>query len=551
MNTYWFLWLSLLCTTLGATPSPYQSHKAKVAETVYQRITKAVQDSRKAPRFAFIFNENDEPYYNAYYNPKDNSINLGEGIYDLTVEFGIDSLNALALVLGHELAHYYKDHDWGMAFGTANTDTEIASAIYELELSSGQRAKLEAEADYFGALFGYLAGYHTLSVGPAFYQKLYERLGIEDDIEGYPSMQDRIQICENSRERLGALIPLLDAAQRAAMTSEYNSAAAYFDYILNEFPGRSIYYNAGTALVYEALDFYEPTELRFIHPFAWEGQTRLTDLGRRSAGTSDKYDKRKTLLKEAETYFKKAIQLDDQYIPAMLHLGLVYHLLGEPDFALAYIGKAERSAEEGSRLAAYAKVAKGILWATQEMTPIAEQCFQAAANQLPEIAKRNLYALKQKDAHAWMEEIMVKEEPPAPSGVEYIADAQAADFAILLELYEPSVVELKGKGDRPTVHLFHFSDSAQAFRLLVWEEYDAQHHPISQNSFLETLEGYQGQSAAGIKIGASQEAVVKAYGTPHRKQKGLQVDYWLYETTPIIFKINAEQQVVGWMLYLP
>lgn len=550
MNIYWFLCLSLFCTTLGASPISSSAHKEDVARQVYQRITKAVQDSRKAPRFAFILNE-EEPYYNAYYNPKDNSINLGEGIYDLTVEFGADSLNALALVLGHELAHYYKDHDWGMAFGTANTDTEIASAIYELELSSEQRAKLEAEADYFGALFGYLAGYNTLDVGPAFYQKLYERLGIEEDIEGYPSMQDRMQICKNSRERLQGLIPLLDAAQRAALTGQYRSAAAYFDYVLHEFPGRGIYYNAGTALAYEALDFYEPSELRFIHPFAWEGQTRLKDLGRRSAGTSNKRLKREALLKEAETYFKKALHLDDQYLPAMLHLGLVYHLLGEPDFALAYIGKVERLAETGSLLAAYAQIAKGILWASQGVKEVAKQSFEAAAVQLPEMAARNLKALKQGSTHAWMNPAAEQKLEAPLNTEEYIADARAEDFAILLDLYEATAVEIRGKGNRPTVHLFHFRDTSQDFRLLAWEEHDEKHHPIAQSAFLETIEGYSGESARGIRIGAAQEAVRQAYGEPARKQRGLQVDYWFYENTAIVFKINAAEQVAGWMLYMP
>ncbi len=143
--------------------------KAKVTEQIYHEIARSVKDSRKAPTFNFIFSAG-EPYY----NPQNNTINFGEGIYDLAVSFGKDSLNAIAMVLGHELAHFYKDHGWGMSFGMANEDTEVAKKIYDIELNEDMRAKMEAEADYFGGLFGYMAGYNTLEVGAAFYNKLYE-----------------------------------------------------------------------------------------------------------------------------------------------------------------------------------------------------------------------------------------------------------------------------------------------------------------------------------------------------------------------------------------
>lgn len=547
MPTLFICSILLFSTAFSAFTQPDSSYKALVAEQVYQQIAEAVQDSRKAPRFSFIFSK-EVPYYNAYYNPKDNSINLGEGIYDLTLEFGTDSLNALALVLGHELAHYYKDHDWGMAFGTANTDTEIADAIYELELSSQQRTKLEAEADYFGALFGYLAGYNTLDVGPLFYQKLYERLELGEDIEGYPSMQDRIQICENSRKRLQDLLPLLDAAQMAVLTEQYSSAAAYFDQILHEFPSRGIYYNAGMALVYEALRFYQPIELRFLYPFAWDAESRLRNVGRRAAGTNDKRKRRTELLQEAKDYLEKALQLDEAYTPALLQLGLVYQLLGESDFALAYVGKAQRSATEGSRLAAFAEMGKGILWAEQELNEQAEQAFQAAAQQLPEMAARNLKVLSGAIEQAWTGS---SNEAKAPYFEEYIAEAQVSDFSVLLELYDPVVQELPGKNDRPSMYLFHFSDTESGFRLLAWEERDAQNYPIGQRAFLMTLPNYQGHTAGGIQLGSSQEELREIYGEPLRIYAGLQKDFWFYATTPIIFEIDADGKVLGWRLYLP
>ncbi len=147
----------------------HQKLKEKLSEEIYKKICRTVKDSRKAPAFNFIFNYKGEPYYNAYYSPSNNTINFGEGVYDLARKFKKDSLNVVATVMGHEIAHFYKDHGWAHAFGKANPGGDIKENVKQSMYNSEDRARMEAEADYFGGIFGYMSGYNTLSVGGAFF----------------------------------------------------------------------------------------------------------------------------------------------------------------------------------------------------------------------------------------------------------------------------------------------------------------------------------------------------------------------------------------------
>ena len=131
---------AFLCILLAGILLPKSSpcasslQKERVARAVYKHISTAIRDYRQAPAFNFI-PVGDFMSDNAFFNPENTTINLGEKIYDICASFGADSLNALALVLGHELAHFYKDHEWGLAFGTAHFNSGIGEEIYDLSLT--------------------------------------------------------------------------------------------------------------------------------------------------------------------------------------------------------------------------------------------------------------------------------------------------------------------------------------------------------------------------------------------------------------------------------
>src|SRR5688572_16920776 len=245
----------------------YQLHKAKVSKDVYNKIANTIKDTRKQPTFNFLYN-NPYPYYNAFYDPENNTINLGEGIYDIAKTFGKDSINALAMVLGHELAHFYKDHGWGYSFGDANEYLKISKKIYKLQLDPVRQAEMETEADYFGGIFGYMAGYNSLNVGSELFDKFYKTAKIPDVTTGYPTRQERMLICDNSIKLLDKLIPLFDAANCLVLLGEYDKAASIYDHIIVTFPSREIYNNQGAAYAMAALGLFDEGTVKFVYPFS-------------------------------------------------------------------------------------------------------------------------------------------------------------------------------------------------------------------------------------------------------------------------------------------
>lgn len=538
----------------------YQKHKAAVVEEIYNKIARTVKDTRKAPTLNFIYNDG-RPYYNAYYNPQNNTINFGEGIYDLALKFGPDSINALAMVIGHELAHFYKDHGWGMSFGTANEDTEIAQKIYDMEMSSDVRAKMEAEADYYGALFGFLAGYNTLKVGGAFFDSLYVAAAIPDSTFGYPSRRDRVGICNNSKKALRELIPVFKAANMLTITSDFETASICYDHILSIFPGREVYNNAGVTSLANALGTYKEDELKYLFPLGLDIDTRLDAVAKgfdanddQPAGTWNSKDdalnpKRQRWLKSAKEHFEDAIRIDEDYAPAYANLAIAQGLLGDKELALANAAKGIKKALAQGQLlqAANAQIIRGILQALAGNKSEAKKEFTEAKTHNGPLAAVNLETLNSgKIAQLFKkkpkEEIASLEETINDMGIEVME--------VLFDNKEKLDVTLieKQNDDRPETIIV--STKELEFDAMLVATYEGKFGDEEHiRGFLMTKPDYTGETALNIKIGSSLKEVKTAYGSPTRVNAGSSVNFLLYDKSNLVFMTDDKDIVIGWVLY--
>ena len=197
---------------------------------------------------------------------KKNAIGLEEDTYDLCVSLGADSLNALSFLMGHELAHYYKDHGWIGDFGSGFTDLEVGQEMKALRRDLSKLTEIETEADYFGGFFGYVAGYETLNAADRVLDQIYSTYGLDENLKGYPSLSDRKIIADRSREDLKALIPVFDAGNALLLLGNYIEAAGCFDHIAKSFPSREILNNAGVARALQALNLFESGEVAIRLP---------------------------------------------------------------------------------------------------------------------------------------------------------------------------------------------------------------------------------------------------------------------------------------------
>jgi hypothetical protein len=167
---------------------------------------------------------------------------------------GPDSLDALASLMAHELAHYYKDHGWVGDFGNGFADLSVGKKLKKLKRQAAKIVEIETQADYFGGLFGYLAGYNTLGVPPALLNAIYAEYQLEEPLAGYPSLAERREIARRSQRQLAALVPVFEAGNYLMLTGHYAQAAGAFDYIARTFPSREILNNGGVVRALESLE---------------------------------------------------------------------------------------------------------------------------------------------------------------------------------------------------------------------------------------------------------------------------------------------------------
>ena len=242
---------------------------------------------------------------------------------------GEQAESCLAYFLGHELAHFANNHNWEMHFARQQTDESIPQA---------ESIKYETQADRFGGLYAALAGYDALSVAGRALALVYREYGIPPELPGYLSLAERQKLPEDARTFLSGLLPMFDAAGLLMALGDYQPAAALYDTILDQFPSREIYNNAGVALA----SCYNPSV-----PWLLDGSTRLPE--RPSRGATDLAE----LSSRARDHLERAISLDPDYAVAHLNLGLLLQAMGqEPERAAAELKTGARLAKGNTAAAA-------------------------------------------------------------------------------------------------------------------------------------------------------------------------------------------------------
>lgn len=110
-----------------------------------------------------------------------------EKLYDICQSFGADSTTALALVLAHELTHYYERHNEWMGFA------QLAKKLPP-PVKAEEKKKLEYSADQRGMFQAFVAGYHPFSIVKPLYKKIYTDYKLALTIPGYSSRDERIKL---------------------------------------------------------------------------------------------------------------------------------------------------------------------------------------------------------------------------------------------------------------------------------------------------------------------------------------------------------------------
>ena len=527
--------------TRGQQMLPADHPKTVIAQQVFDDLVRAIGDGRTPPRLHLLPLHSRGSRRVAWFHPETHTVTLEERAYDVCAGLGADSLHALAWVLGHELAHCYQDHGWVGDFGYGFSDLEVGQAVQALKQHMKELLAWESEADHFGGFFGYVAGYNTLGVGPKALARIYGEFGLEDRMKGYPSLTERQEIARRSEQQVRELVPVFEAGWYCLLVKRYEEAERCFGQVGRKFPSREILNNAGVTCVLRALELFEAGKVRFAYPFELDAATRLRSDWQPQGRAAERNRRRERLLHEARGWFARARIKDPEYVPACINLAGVADLQGEVEEAVFLAGKAVRLAHDsGDRLSlAHALIMRGIarLHEDPEEKQETRQDFEKALEGAPFWARSNLDALAA-DVSAGSAAVV---SGVAFAGRERIAGREAVDYQDIIQAPDAVVtVSQAGRRQQP-IDIYVRGD--ELWDGLVLEK------DLDLLAFLQTRQGYQGQTARGIRIGQPLDRVEESYGSPAYRVAGRQGTYHVYDDAQIIFQTGADGAVLGWILY--
>lgn len=273
-------------------------------------------------------------------NPKP-TIKVDLSLYKLCQTFGKDSLNALAVVLSHELTHYYNDHTFCSDYAFANFKSNATLKSKIGQSSYNARIEKESEADIKGFFYAAAAGFQPHGLQGLLIGKIYTAYKLSDNQKGYPTKQERIDIANNNQKTATQLYEYFKNGLTALENKQYDQAIELFNKANSQVPFRENWNNTGVAYSRKALTLKVSSKaevdnpIRFLYPLEVENKSRL--LNERTRSLDDTSEEMEKLLNEAQNAFEKALQLDPSFHKGRINLACVYDLQGKHNSAIAEI----------------------------------------------------------------------------------------------------------------------------------------------------------------------------------------------------------------------
>jgi tetratricopeptide (TPR) repeat protein len=493
---------------------PGRSHKYRVARAVFDELLSARGDLRlPAPELVL----NDGEQFIAWMEPERAAIGLEEKAYDVCAGFGADSLDALATLLAHELTHYYEKHDWKRHFVRANRTSESIRVTESPEEGLQQ----EAQADYLGGFLAFSAGYQVYGLMPRLLPRLYRSYGLPEQIAGYPSLTERLQMAENAMAQLRDLQTVFELAQHLSVLGQYEDAARYYGFILQTFQSREIYNNAGVNLLLAASELFSAREMPYALPVELDPDSRLYGL---KSIDPFRMERRQALLGQALEHFDRAVQLDARYAPAHLNKACLYTLQGNWDEAEYWIKKARKIRQDPALQAL-----EGVMAALQNQPEAARAHLSAAvaAGFFP--AQRNLEILSGSPTAPTAPRLAAK-------GVERINQFDLGEFLespqVDKEIEVSPAIRCGGRDRADSRILLHYADRGSRYAVVQM-----------------AADGSAAVSLGGIGAGSGQSELLNAYGPPARTVPQPDGAVWVYAVERLLFRLDARGNVKNWGVF--
>ena len=350
----------LMCSYTGLTFGQTNTNTHNQVQFVFDRLISVYGSAKTEPKFKIVKKGKVAIPPAKYISDGQPTIQIDEAFYKICQTFGKDSLNALAIVLSHELTHHFNDHTFCRDYGFANLNTVKPNLKKTIgSASSNARKDKETEADIKGFFFAAAAGFEPHGLQEKLITKIYKVYNLENIQENYPSLQERIDLAQSADKKASELYNDFKNGLVALENKQYDVAIKCFESANGKIPFRENLNNIGVAKSRKALLLKVKTSEeynfpnRFLYPLEVENKSRLAQETTRS--NNDRAQQMTQLLLSAQKDFQEAIRLDPKFTKGYINLTCVYELLGKYNLALGTIEeltKEEQNSIEARRVLA-------------------------------------------------------------------------------------------------------------------------------------------------------------------------------------------------------
>ena len=295
------------------------------AQKVYDDIFNTMNDGKVIKPKLVVSDKATEV---ATYDPTGSEplIKLGVNFVKLIQNFGKDSSNALAHVLGHELAHVIlRQNDLISKVGSGYASTEYNKEVKKYKKTL-QDSLFERQADEYAAMYAHIAGYKTTGLGTVLLDSIYKRFQLTDSkLSRYPPLKERKEIVRFSERKMRVLKLCFDASVLCAISENYEMSDALNRVIIQEdFPSREIHNNLGASSLIQAIYLLDTLDFPYDFPVAIDLETRLNTSQERAFGKDAV-----VYLNQAHSHLINATRCSPTYYTAWLNEAIVQFILGD------------------------------------------------------------------------------------------------------------------------------------------------------------------------------------------------------------------------------
>ncbi|MFK7949244.1 MAG: hypothetical protein AB8G11_16755 [Saprospiraceae bacterium] len=278
-------------------------------EKVYKKLAMFSGNGRTAPTL-YIEELNYNKDIIAYYDEENHIIVVEIELYNFLFQKYQDRFDdALALILGHELAHFYQHHSSGHGCTGYHTSS----------------VNQEKEADKQGLYYAVQAGFQTTDIAIDVIEEIYKFYKLSKGEHcGYPSLEDRLQTIEDAIAEVEKSIEVYKTANFLMMLQEYQKAAILYEHIAKSFPTPEILNNIGVAYARIGI---KKMKLTLQYPLLIEEFTILSNQNIDGITPFEDYRTVKEYYERAKSAFRRATLLDEKYSLSYLNLACITHLM--------------------------------------------------------------------------------------------------------------------------------------------------------------------------------------------------------------------------------